>query len=224
MVGMTTDIEIRRSSRRSIIMSMAPDGHIVVKAPRLVPLFVIRRFVESHKEWIEKQNKLISAIPKDISYVHGEKILYLGKECVLDIGPYKEISAVEEKLQFPRSVQFRIKTELGTWYKKQAKDIICGYVESLSLSMHVSYSGVYFSDTSSKWASCSHDNRLQFSWRLVMAPPLVIRYVVIHELSHIVHKNHSRAFWSLVSRFNPSYKQQIKWLKSNGMRIHAGVE
>ncbi len=70
--------------------------------------------------------------------------------------------------------------------------------------------------TKSQWGSCTHDNKLQFSWRLIMTPITVLNYVVIHELAHTTQKNHSRAFWDVVRRHCPSYNRQRKWLKEHG--------
>jgi hypothetical protein len=67
-----------------------------------------------------------------------------------------------------------------------------------------------------RWGSCSRDNSLSFSWRLAMAPSLIIDYVVVHELAHIKEKNHSRSFWALVETMMPDYRKHRHWLKENG--------
>jgi predicted metal-dependent hydrolase len=149
-------------------------------------------------------------------YQDGEEYLYLGNTVTLTIGKYTEIYVAGGKLLFPDFLQFRLETELKNWFMKQAREIITQSVSIHARRMHVSYTSLSFSDTKSKWGSCTHDNRLQFCWRLVMAPILVINYVVIHELVHIVEKNHSDNFWRKVRLYNPSYKQHIKWLKTHG--------
>jgi predicted metal-dependent hydrolase len=83
------------------------------------------------------------------------------------------------------------------------------------LKMNATHSGLMFSDTKSKWGTCMHDNRLQFNWRLVMAPRMVLDYVVIHELAHTKEKNHGRNFWAKVRAFTPAYRQHRKWLTDN---------
>ena len=102
----------------------------------------------------------------------------------------------------------------------QGKNILSEQVKSYALQMKAEYKEITFSDTKSQWGRCTHDNRLQFSWRLVMAPMLVINYVIIHELSHTFEKNHTQMFWMKVRNFNPSYRQQIKWLKEHGASLH----
>lgn len=211
-------IIISRSLRKTIAMHMLPDGTLEVKAPKLMPMLFINRFISSHMDWIEKQQEKVNARPQAAkkAYLHGEQFLYLGKLYTLTIGNFSEISIVGETLQFPVGLKFRIQKELTDWYIKQAKLVITDRLEKNAQEMNVTYTDMYVSDTSSKWGSCSHDNRLQFNWRLIMAPMLVLNYVIVHELSHTVHKNHSRSFWNKVRSMNPSYRQQMKWLKENG--------
>jgi predicted metal-dependent hydrolase len=148
-----------------------------------------------------------------------DKILYLGKEYKLEIGNYSAIKIYEDKLLFPRAAQFRLAKELHTWYVAQARKIITEQVEYYSGQMKVIYTDLLFSETRSQWGRCTHENKLQFNWKLVMASLLTINYVVVHELAHIREKNHSRAFWSVVRLYNPSYRQQIRWLKDHGQSL-----
>jgi predicted metal-dependent hydrolase len=66
------------------------------------------------------------------------------------------------------------------------------------------------------WASCSPKGDLNFHWRCLMAPLSVLDYIVVHELAHLIHLNHSPAFWNLVDKILPSYPKQMAWLKHNG--------
>jgi predicted metal-dependent hydrolase len=208
-----------RSHRKTIALYIHPDGSLVVKAPLLVFQRTIDRFVEEHSAWIEQRLKLVEQRkPKVVTrkYVNGETFLYLGNEYILDIGQYKEIAAKDGKLQFPDFLQFRIKKELTDWYIRQARKIITEQVELYAKEMKASYLDLTFSDTKSQWGRCTHDNRLQFSWRLVMAPMLTLNYVVVHELAHTFQKNHAAGFWGKVRFYNPTYRQQRKWLEVHG--------
>lgn len=214
-------ITIVRSPRRSIALQIQPDGSVLVRAPRFILNFQINRFIEEHADWIEKHvGVLEKSGKKKRQFIEGEEFLYMGKTHILTLGPSRTIETKDERLYFPKFLAFRMQKELTEWYQKQAQDIISERVAFHAKSMGVSYSTIYFSDTKSKWGSCSHDDKLQFNWRLIMAPYIVINYVVVHELSHIREKNHSRAFWKIVEMHNPSYRQQIKWLKTNGHSLH----
>lgn len=209
------ETKVIRSNRRSLTMQMLPDKTLVVKAPLFLPNFLIDRFINKNSDWIEK--KLTRTHQKVIRhFVDGEEFLFMGETVKLKIGDYSSIKVIGNNLCFPEFMKFRIKKELESWYIKKSKEKITELLEKYAKEFKTSYKSVSFSDTSSKWGSCTHDNRLQFCWRLIMAPELVIRYVVVHELAHTLEKNHSRNFWSKVRFVNPSFKQQIKWLKTNG--------
>ncbi len=215
-----TDFKIVRSKRKSIAIVILPTGAVEVRAPKFIPEFAIKAFVKSKSEWIEERQAHVlknKIVPKQ--FVNGEKFLYLGNEYQLLLGPSPHIEIKEDTIYFPLALAKNGHNTLEKWYIKQAKQVIKNLVDEYSTEMKLPYSGISFSDTSSKWGSCTPDNRLQFNWRLVMAPLLVVRYVIIHELVHTVEKNHKTLFWNKVRAKNPSYKNQIKWLKENGDKL-----
>ncbi len=101
------------------------------------------------------------------------------------------------------------------WYKKEAKKIIAARVEWWAQRFCLAYQSVHITSANRRWGSCAPNDRLNFSWRLVMAPIAVIDYVVVHELAHITHKNHSRRFWDKVKAMYPDYKEAQAWLREN---------
>ena len=82
--------------------------------------------------------------------------------------------------------------------------------------MELKYDKIIITGAMKRWGSCSSKGNLNFAWRLVMAPIDIIDYVVVHELSHIVHRNHSKRFWEQVETIFPDYKIKRKWLKEYG--------
>lgn len=86
--------------------------------------------------------------------------------------------------------------------------------------LQVSYEGPRIADQRSLWGSCAARGLISLSWRLVLAPPEVFRYVVIHELCHRRHHDHSEDFWNLVARQMPQYETQYRWLRDHGARLH----
>lgn len=215
-----SNIQIKRMHRKTMSLQVLSDGSLIVKAPILIPKFIINEFLKKNEEWINKHvgvKKRGNTQAK--TYQEGEKFLLLGKEYPLKFENVTGIQISGNFLIFPTALKFRAKKEIENWYIKQAKEMITSQVEKHAKEMQTSYISITYSDTRSKWGSCTHDNRLQFNWRLVMAPPLVIRYVVVHELAHTIEKNHSRVFWKKVASINPSYKEQIKWLKKNGHSV-----
>ncbi len=206
---------IVRSMRRTVSLYITPSGKLLVKAPFLVPERVIKNFILKKEDWILRTlQKLGKRKVNRKTYQKGEEFLYLGDKYKLLIGDFKEIS-ITKSLNFPSFLSFRIKKELTNWYIKKAKEVITKQVDYMSKKMNVKFKSLRFSDTSSKWGSCSPDNSLQFNWRLIMTPIIVLNYVVIHELTHTIEKNHSQRFWSKVDQYTPAFKQHRKWLENN---------
>lgn len=210
----TWNFTVVRSDRRTIALQITPDGSLLVKAPSRMSDRKIEEFVTDHTDWIEKKLHVVS---KHVSHKRKEdEYLFLGKTVTLHPGNYTNIVLQGDELLFPVGLLFRKEKELMKWYIEQAKKIITEQVEKYAKEMDTDFKEITFSDTRSQWGRCTSDNRLQFSWRLVMAPLLVLNYVVIHELAHTKEKNHSQMFWMKVRNYNPSCKMQIKWLKENG--------
>jgi predicted metal-dependent hydrolase len=84
---------------------------------------------------------------------------------------------------------------------------------------NIKFNNVRLKAQKTLWGSCSSDNNLNFNYLLMMAPISVIDYVIVHELSHTIHKNHSNNFWGLVESILPEYKKAKKWLKENNFRM-----
>lgn len=215
-------IQIIRSKRKSITLQVTSEGTLILKVPLHVSKKYIDSFIVEKKAWIkQKTQELYSRnATSEKKYIKGEEFLYIGKRYILDIGQYKALTIEENYLHFPNFLQFRIQKEIASWYVQQAKEIITKRVQFYASQMRAEYALITFSDTKSRWGSCSHDNKLQFNWRLIMAPLAVIDYVVVHELSHTFEKNHTWMFWSKVRFVLPAYKQRRKWLLTFGNSLH----
>jgi predicted metal-dependent hydrolase len=214
--------QTRRSRRQSIGIQIEPDGNIKVFAPYLIPQFIVNKFVADHKDWILKHLSKIKKTTPSVKtgYAENTPIPYLGQDYPLHFGKYTQIN-LTDKLNMPEILKFRLKKELTGWYIRQAKSVISQRTAYYCRIMDTSVNRLTFSDTSSKWGSCSRNNELQFSWRLIMAPLLVLDYVVVHELAHTRFKHHQHDFWQEVKKYKPAYKQYVKWLKENSRRIHS---
>lgn len=104
-------------------------------------------------------------------------------------------------------------------YRHAAKQYIYERVEYYLPLIGGHYSSIRIGDQKTRWGSCSSNKTLSFSWRLMLAPPRVLDYVVIHEICHLTHMNHSKEFWALVASIDPDYKEHRKWLKDNGDKL-----
>lgn len=101
-------------------------------------------------------------------------------------------------------------------YRNAAKEYIPKRVEYYHAFTGGQYTKITIRDQKTRWGSCSSNGTLSFSFRLMLAPPRVLDYVVVHELCHLTHMNHSKEFWNMVETILPDYKEHRKWLKENG--------
>lgn len=104
---------------------------------------------------------------------------------------------------------------LQAWYLEQALADIRACVQRRAEAMQVRPAKISLRDQRRRWGSCSSKGNLSFSWRFILMPPEVLDYVVVHELAHLRHMNHSPKFWAVVSHYCPNYKQHAAWLKAN---------
>jgi predicted metal-dependent hydrolase len=109
---------------------------------------------------------------------------------------------------------------LGDWLKQQARIRINYLVHHKAKQIDKTLSRVTIRDTRTRWGSCSSKGGLSFSWRLIMAPPEILDYVVAHEVAHLAHMNHSSRFWDTVDRLTENAKRGRAWLNDNGSILH----
>ncbi len=104
--------------------------------------------------------------------------------------------------------------------KKEARRALDQAVERYTTALGIPARRIALKDTRSRWGSCSTDGRLNFSWRLILAPPDVLDYLAAHEVAHLKEHNHSSRFWTVVSTLYPEYRKAEAWLKRHGMTLH----
>ena len=122
----------------------------------------------------------------------------------------------EDKRDLPDYVKH---PEMEKYYREQARKKLKERTEYFAGKMGVSYERISIRAAKTRWGSCSGKGNLNFHWKLILMPPQVLDYVVVHELAHRKEMNHSPAFWAEVERILPDYREQRKWLKINGQMV-----
>jgi predicted metal-dependent hydrolase len=186
------------------------------------PEIAIRIFVEQHRAWIEKkQTQIRSAVvtpPKQ--YAPGELFMFLGKSYPLKIVKrQKEDLVLEGSFKLAETASERAKIVFEDWYREQAKKILQERVDFYAKQYGFHYQEIKITSAKTRWGSCSSRGSLNFSWRLIQAPLEQVDYVVVHELVHIVHHNHSKRFWKKLERIMPDFKPRKTWLRKNGQHL-----
>lgn len=190
---------------------------ILPEGARLKP----EKLVKEYADWIlEKQAKLKKRKAKiDKKALPQGQILFQGQPVMLDVKP---ASRLERPQVIPCQGQIRVLTGRGSstkqlhkWLVNKAEAALAHQVRIRAKQMGVQPASMAIRNQRARWGSCSTRGALSFNWRLIMAPPEVLDYVVVHELAHMMEHNHSKAFWSIVSSYCPDYLAYRNWLKQN---------
>jgi predicted metal-dependent hydrolase len=212
-----------RKRRKTISLQISDKSELIIAAPYFTPISEINRFVQEKQNWIHKaiqKHKEETIKNKAREYISGEMFYYLGELFPLEVFFEKN----ERKGLVFWGNRFYLNSadaaEKGipyfvSWYKKQARQHLRHRVDLYSSELKLRVKSIKITSAEKRWGSCSADDNLSFSFRLIMAPPDIIDYVVVHELMHIKEKNHSAAFWTLIEAFMPEYKKHRRWLKDN---------
>ena len=162
----------------------------------------------------------------DIQYVSGAKIPFLGREIPLLVVPEKRkrsrleydgslVVRVQAGL-IPQDVKKEAKRKVEGWIKEQMREEALQVIAVLGKKIGILPKGLRIKGQKRVWGSCGRNHVINLNWRLGLFPRKVFEYVVAHEMSHLRHMNHSKAFWKLVASLEPDYKKYFKWLKFRG--------
>lgn len=192
------EIQIIRQRRKTLCLSINQSGKVVVKAPLHATAKVIEKFVFEKEQWIKKQTTEL-AIKKSFSdqFDFSSFVYILGKPI-----PFTELQLISNET-------FQVQPVYHLYWKK-AEDYLFKRIQELSAATHISYNNVKLTKSRRIWGSFNRERNIKLNWRLIMLPPNLIDYVMIHELCHGKELNHSPRFWKLVENFIPNYKDAKK--------------
>ncbi len=193
------NITIIRSNRKTLAIQINPDLSVTVRAPIYASQRDIERILKEKEGWIQK---------------HIEKIREQEAKRKETQGEYGKRGEQGESVER----EYLSREEIQKLAEK-ALEYIPKRVSYFAKQIGVTYGRITIRNQKTRWGSCSSKGNLNFNCLLMLTPPEVIDYVVVHELCHRKEMNHSKAFWAEVENVLPDYKKQVKWLKENGGRI-----
>jgi predicted metal-dependent hydrolase len=220
-------INVIKSARRKTMAIKIHNHEASVHIPTKMPIKLANEFVHQKINWIkEKLSQQAHFQRPPLQFESGDALLYLGDEYTLSIieahsalRVYLDNNQLVCQGREPHLIAVKIRTALINWYKHQATDYLIhrtnGWVQKTGLIN----SGITVKTYKARWGSCSITGQIQYNWKLIMAPVSVIDYVIIHELCHTLHHNHSRQFWQLVEQICPRYQQERLWLNHHGASL-----
>ena len=223
---------IKRSKRKTTSISISVEGKVTISCPLKTSDEAVRRLVKEKSAWIIKKLNEIDNRPKQQqhSFLNGECFMLFGKKFLLRVVPTNdsarantvhlmESEQIIEVYCTPDAHNKSVRESLLKWYIGQLDCVINNRFEYFSKLLQVSPKKVYLKELKSCWGSCSSKGNVSINWRLVMAPPHILDYVVVHELCHMREMNHSERFWKWVASVYPDYKQARAWLKKNSRML-----
>lgn len=211
-----------RQKRKTLAIYIQDDLTVLVKAPYTINSKMIDEFVAKHQEWInktveEKQQRLQA---KD--WLAKREILYLGDKLAVEIEEsltLKSTITTSDKhfiiITPNKNDLFLIKKQVEMYMKKQALKLLTQFTQEYCDLLGCKYEKITIRKQKTRWGSCSARGTLSYNVRLIGAPIEVIRYVALHEVVHLIHFDHSKAFWHTIEQIMPDYKLRQNYLKEN---------
>jgi predicted metal-dependent hydrolase len=218
------NILITRTKRKKTISILIKDGNVEVKAPFNLKQNEIDGFILKKEKWIKNKillQKKIKQLPKK-KFIDGEVFKFLGKDLILKIN-INDVIRTYIKNDYicldlknnSKNNKEKIKKELELFYRSFSEKILKEKTFIEAKKMNLKLEKIKVRSYKNRWGSCSSNGDISYNWKLIMAPEKIINYVIIHELCHLIHFNHSRDYWKEVSKKLPNYRESKEWLKSN---------
>ncbi len=216
--------------RKTLSLEIKQDGTINVLSPNGVDKNFIINAVKDKGDWILKKVEELEIKNKnklERNYETGDIFMYLGKEYKLQVVVDKTVTRAEVKIKDENIIikansnnKEYIQQNLKLWFADETLKIVKDRVNYYSKYFKDNVRAIKIKDQKTRWASCTYKNEILFNLRCSMAPIEIIDYVVVHEMCHMEHRNHSKDFYNAVGKIIPDYKEKIKWLKDNGMKMN----
>lgn len=217
---------VNRRAKRLILKVDPVAGEIHVTAPSKRALPEAIRFAHERIDWIESQLKeTLRARP----FQHGMNLPLRGVDHVILHEPERR-TAVRIDADLVPAIRVgggaeHVNRRIVDWLKREAREALVTKVDLYCSQLGRKRGRVSIRDTRSRWGSCTADGAMSFSWRLILTPPPILDYVAAHECAHLIHLDHSPAFWRVVRELGVDARSAAAWFRAHGPALFAyGVD
>ncbi len=212
--------KIIRSKRKTLSLTINENAELIIRAPKRLSIEKIQDFINEKENWINRKKRLIENQIKDVTSNHN-KLLYLGNLFPMNIeqNASKELFFTGEEFIANSIEPDSLSLSIKKWYKNKFKEIALPRVAYFANKHNLMVNQVRIKNQKTMWGSCSSKNNINLNYLLLMAPMGVIDYVIVHELVHTIHRNHSTDFWDSVESIMPEFQEHKRWLKKNGYKL-----
>jgi len=223
---------LKQSHRIRIIrLEIRQDSGLTVVVPARYNQSQVDEILQKKARWVLRhlpENKPVQMPLFSKEVDHGEKVSYMGRKVELVVQNNGSNSCRAEldghKIYITLDGRRRsIAAILEKWYRARAELVFTQKANTFKEMMGLNYSEVIIRGQKTRWGSCSHNGRLSLNWKLLLAPEPVIDYVIIHELAHLKHMNHSERFWNFVGKYCPDWKKHRKWLDEHESELKSSA-
>ncbi len=216
---------IHPSSRRKTMgITVDRDSSLILHIPTNAQQNIIDRFVKEKRLWVfkklaEKALWIEKAYPPR-QFVDGEGFSYLGRVYRLKIldGLLMPINFQNSRFLLAEPSAYRARELFVDWYRQKALEYLPALVDEYAQRIDEEIKALRVLDLSNRWASCSDQRVLNFHWKIMQLPSRYIRYIVAHEIAHLIEKHHTPKFWRALERMMPDYEQHLSSLRSEAMK------
>lgn len=221
--GQPIDYTVRRSDR-------AKKGRIEVGVSGVTVILPAgvdadpERFLQANADWVLDRDAAYEekrARVPDRSFVDGAVFPYLGERRVITVEQRSHSAVTEESFVLARWEVERtsIRNALESLYRRLAREHFESRADHYAAEMGVDFGDIHVRNQRTRWGSCSTSGTISLNWRLLLAPPEIVDYVVVHELAHVIEPNHSEQFWAVVGRYDPKYVAHRQWLADHAVEL-----
>lgn len=225
--GVRHRIQLKRvaTARRYTLRVRMARGDVVLTMPLRGSAEAARDFARRHAPWVARR---VGQLHRPVAFMPGALVPFAGVPHRLVAGPGLRrrawIGAADASDGVPRlcvsGPASAFADQVGRFLREEARRALSGAVARHAATVGRPVTGLTLRDTKSRWGSCTARGRLNFSWRLILAPPGVLDYLAAHEVAHLVHMNHSDRFWALARELAPQIDAAEAWLKRHGPELH----
>ncbi|MGC6482476.1 MAG: M48 family metallopeptidase [Synechococcus sp.] len=222
-------VEVVRSLRRTAALHIV-GSDLQVRVPKDLGDERVAAILQQKRPWIRSKVAELKRLPpqKTKELVSGESFPYLGRNYRLKVQDGHKVGVCLSRGYLQATIrpteqeeqrQQRIQQYLDSLYKSRAIERLTDKTNRYAEQIGVSPSGISVRNFKSRWGACDSGGQLIFNWNIIKALHAIADYVVVHELCHLVHPNHSKDFWALVGRFDPAFQEHRDWLKISGRSL-----
>lgn len=218
------EYELLRRNRKTSSLIVERDGKVKLIVPKDLSIQKIEELLEGKRYWIHSKKaewEDLNASRVNRQFRSGQGFLYLGSSYRLEVTEKtdEDLKLYRGRFYLRKSKLYEADELFKVFYKEKGLKKIQERIELYKKQMGVNPKNIRMMELKNRWASCSDEGNLNFHWKCILAPITIIDYIVVHELTHLIYKDHSDEFWNTVDKVIPDYLKRKQWLRDKGASL-----